>query len=464
MHRFCIVLMFVACVAALLDTKDVVFVILSQENRYHLRLAENLKQDIHKQAERISKSHPIVHLSHSDFPHPGGWTILPLIPRLANLHKGNSSWIVFLEDRTKVNLNVLLDKLIQYNSDKEIWVGHALYDKEASIIHHFAFYDNPSYFKYPNVASGFAMSVALVKRLSERIKKHNLPPSDFNIDNSHELALFVWDNGKGPMLVDDASFCIREESYCAAYPTTFQICGEPVAKESIYFAVKTCEKYHGDRVPVVKKTWARHAARVKFFSDVEDDSIPTATVGIPNSEQGHCRKTVGILRYVADEIRTQPQIKWIVVADDDTILSVSRMQQLLTCYDSDEMIALGERYGYNVQNMHNHHGYNYITGGGGMVFSRSLLEELVRPELCECPSLTTPDDMYLGICIARLGVTVTHSPLFHQARPADYAQGFLETEDAVSFHKHWMIDPINVYKTWFSHVDSRNEMHVHNEL
>lgn len=51
-----------------------------------------------------------------------------------------------------------------------------------------------------------------------------------------------------------------------------------------------------------------------------DDSIPTASVGIPNSEQGHCRKTVGILRYVADEIRTQPQIKWIVVADDDTIL------------------------------------------------------------------------------------------------------------------------------------------------
>lgn len=112
----------------------------------------------------VFQSHPIVHLSHSDFPHPGGWTILPLIPRLANLHKGNSSWIVFLEDRTKVNLNVLLDKLIQYNSDKEIWVGHALYDKEASIIHHFAFYDNPSYFKYPNVASGFAMSVALVKR------------------------------------------------------------------------------------------------------------------------------------------------------------------------------------------------------------------------------------------------------------------------------------------------------------
>lgn len=91
--------------------------------------------------------------------------------------------------------------------------------------------------------------------------------------------------------------------------------------------------------------------------------------------------------------------------------SVLRMQQLLTCYDNTDLLALGERYGYNVYNTR---GYNYITGGGGIVFSRPLLNKLTENGVCECPSINTPDDMYLGICIARLGVPITHSPLFHQ--------------------------------------------------
>lgn len=63
--------------------------------------------------------------------------------------------------------------------------------------------------------------------------------------------------------------------------------------------------------------------------------------------------------------------------------------------------------------MHQPQGYNYITGGGGTVFSRALIEKLVAGP-CECPSISSPDDMYLGVCIKMMGYTVTHSPLFHQ--------------------------------------------------
>lgn len=42
-----------------------------------------------------------------------------------------------------------------------------------------------------------------------------------------------------------------------------------VPKSAIYFAVKTCQKYHHDRVPVVKNTWAKHAEYLHFFSDVQ---------------------------------------------------------------------------------------------------------------------------------------------------------------------------------------------------
>lgn len=49
-----------------------------------------------------------------------------------------------------------------------------------------------------------------------------------------------------------------------------------------------------------------------------------------------------------------------------------------------------------------------------MVLSRALLQQLTLPGKCECPSLSSPDDMFLGLCIAKMGFEVTHSPLFHQ--------------------------------------------------
>lgn len=51
-----------------------------------------------------------------------------------------------------------------FDNFQEKWYGHALRDKEPTIIHHFAFPKNPSVFKYPNVASGIVMTTALVKK------------------------------------------------------------------------------------------------------------------------------------------------------------------------------------------------------------------------------------------------------------------------------------------------------------
>jgi len=45
---------------------------------------------------------------------------------------------------------------------QDVWMGYALYDREPTIIHHFA--QHTKKFKYPHIASGFAMSVTLLKR------------------------------------------------------------------------------------------------------------------------------------------------------------------------------------------------------------------------------------------------------------------------------------------------------------
>ncbi|KAK3531160.1 hypothetical protein QTP70_013256 [Hemibagrus guttatus] len=123
--------------------------------------------------------------------------------------------------------------------------------------------------------------------------------------------------------------------------------------------------------------------------------------------------------------------------------SLPRLQALLSCYDPTEPVFLGERYGYGL----GQGGYSYITGGGGMVFSREAVLRLLVSG-CKCYSNDAPDDMVLGMCFNSLRLPVTHSPLFHQARPEDYARDFLAHQTPISFHKHWNIDPIAVFHNW----------------
>ena len=40
-----------------------------------------------------------------------------------------------------------------------------------------------------------------------------------------------------------------------------------------------------------------------------------------------------------------------------------------------------------------------------------------------------------------------------QARPNDYPSELLQTQFVISFHKHWMINPVDVYKDWFALTD-----------
>lgn len=217
----------------------------------------------------------------------------------------------------------------------------------------------------------------------------------------------------------------------------------PVKKEEIFVAVKTCRKFHADRIPIVKKTWAAQASHIEYYSDYAETAIPTVDLGIPNTDRGHCGKTFAILERFLNH--SHDKIAWLVIVDDDTLISISRLRHLLSCYDSSDPVFLGERYGYGLGTG----GYSYVTGGGGMVFSREAIRRLLASN-CRCYSNDAPDDMVLGMCFSGLGIPVTHSPLFHQARPVDYPKDYLSHQIPVSFHKHWHIDPVKVYLTWLA--------------
>lgn len=36
----------------------------------------------------------------------------------------------------------------------------------------------------------------------------------------------------------------------------------------IYFAIKTCAKFHKERIPIIERTWAADARNRRYYSDV----------------------------------------------------------------------------------------------------------------------------------------------------------------------------------------------------
>ncbi|RVE63974.1 hypothetical protein OJAV_G00141590 [Oryzias javanicus] len=430
---------------------DLVIVIQSQRNSHHASYCHQKKKEMLQEAAKLGQGLPVVLLLHELSENEGDWSILPALPGLFAAYGRSASWFFFMAEETTVVLSALLLVLSRFPVQEEWFLGKRLHDNKATIIHHYAFSEDPTSFGYPDPAAGWAVSVPLCQRLSERVQHENLK-SDFTIDLPHEIALYIREGGDGPELTAVPEFCIEPSDNCATTFTTYlPDCGPRVSKSKVFVAVKTCKKFHSARVPVVKATWEKSAGLLEYYSDVIDASIPTVSLGVPNTDRGHCGKTFAILRRFWNEFA--PKADWLLIVDDDTLISLPRLRQLLRCYDPEEAVSLGERYGFGLMQG----GYSYTTGGAGMVLSRTAVSRLLSSG-CGCYSDDAPDDMVLGRCFTSLRVPVTHNPLFHQAQPEDYAEQLSSLRHAISFHKHWNTDPVTVYRQWLHDTGPRDEL------
>ncbi|VDK17693.1 unnamed protein product [Anisakis simplex] len=235
------------------------------------------------------------------------------------------------------------------------------------------------------------------------------------------------------------SVSLKELQNCVLNDTSNTV--KAVTNEDVLFAVKTYHANHKKRIVIVKRTWAKMAKFVEYFSDMTDQYVPTIDLGVNNTERGHCEKTLSILKYFLgnDEMSG---VQWLAVVDDDTLIGVPRLYRLLSCYSPLKEMIIGERYGYGFST-NGKYGYEYPTGGAGMVFSRPAVQRLIGG--CRCPSLDSPDDMIIGMCARRLQIPIIHSAAFHQARSIDYSPVYIQRISPISFHKFEEIDPYEDY-------------------
>ncbi|XP_060666011.1 beta-1,3-glucosyltransferase-like [Drosophila nasuta] len=506
---------FTLCFDYLCHGREILFVISCP--REGLKNCRKMEENLWQQQQQITKMIPMdydyaikVHIMHELFNY---WTLLDALPHLRSqtrLLNANTEWIIWCQQNTNVSsLRALLDQLNRQDAQEMVYYGHALYDAEATIVHHFAHYKNPTWFPYPMLSSGVVFTGVLLRSLAELVAanpQNVTRHSEFAIDAAHELARFIFDNLAPSLPNDDdddddddssrnsvekdllqrriilksaAYICpsanlspawsgelpspetpkgkrtITTKSKLKPKPVSCMLHATPETAAGnvehcvhttgahIYFAIKTCAKFHKERVPIIERTWAQDARQRKYYSDVADASIPTISTGIPNVATGHCAKTLAILQLSLKDIRQSTDIRWLVLVDDDTLLSVPRLAALLSCYNHTDHIYLGERYGYR---LYAPDGFNYHTGGAGIVLSVPLVRLIV--EHCSCPSPSAPDDMILGYCLQTLGVLVLHSSAFHQARPQDYSADVLQLNAPISFHKYLQTTPEHTYKRW----------------
>jgi len=452
----------------------IVFVIQSQEGNFHRSLAERNKKSIINQWKKYVPEHvmdpPTVLLTHQleDPVAYSAWTIFPLVELLISHLESEESveWAALLWENTQVDLKNLNLAVEKYNFDpvgESLFLGRGLRDSELTIIHHFERSD----LVYPDLESGIFLSRKLLMDLHSQINlQDKLFPSNFNIDSSYEFAKYLYRNGQGVSLKHIDEICAKKTSKqkCLTYFQQETSClktSQAVEMKEVlsrsFVAVKTCAKFHQERVEkVVKNTWGPLVTDLQYTSDQADPTIPTVSLPYTvNTETGHCNKTLAIMKQFLE----QEEKDLLVVVDDDTILSVSRLASLLSCYTGEEgPFLLGQRYGYMVAIGH---GYNYITGGGGIVMNREAVSLLSS---CSCPENNTPDDMHLGMCARKAGVPILHSGRMFQARPTDYPSSLVSYRKPVSFHKHWEIDPIKVYEDYFKKADSKLKEIAKDEL
>merc|ERR1719412_1940670 len=101
-------------------------------------------------------------------------------------------------------------------------------------------------------------------------------PQGFSIDAQYELTKAIKMRDNRNVLVHEPLLCLKYDQNCAIYPkSNVDNCDATeesvlkLAKQTL-FAVKTCQKYHEERLPVIKDTWGQAAPNVMYFSEVTD--------------------------------------------------------------------------------------------------------------------------------------------------------------------------------------------------
>ncbi|KAB1220085.1 hypothetical protein CJ030_MR3G005572 [Morella rubra] len=155
---------------------------------------------------------------------------------------------------------------------------------------------------------------------------------------------------------------------------------------------------------------------------------------------------VRMLRRIMETFKLgDKDVRWYVMADDDTVLFVDNLVEVLAKYNHSKFYYIGSSSEFIPSN--GGLSFEMAFGGAGFALSYPLVEVLAT-QLDDCIERYVHvdfSDFMLHLCLADLGVSLTHEKGFHQIDLRSDISGFLSAHPPspfLSLHHIDTIDPI----------------------
>ncbi|KAJ1390863.1 hypothetical protein SESBI_37106 [Sesbania bispinosa] len=241
---------------------------------------------------------------------------------------------------------------------------------------------------------------------------------------------------------------------------------EGLSLQHIVFGIAGSSQLWKRRKEYVRLWWRPNDMRGHVWLEEQvikehgDDSLPPIMI---SEDTSYFRYTnpighpsgLRISRIVRESFRLGlSDVRWFVLCDDDTIFNVDNLVDILSKYDSSEMVYIGSPSESHSANTYFSHSMAY--GGGGIAISHPLAKALSET-LDECieryPKLYGSDDR-LHACITELGIPLTWEHGFHQWDIKGDAHGLLSSHPITPFVSIHHVEAVNPFYPGLNSLDS----------
>ncbi|XP_040383866.1 uncharacterized protein LOC102715338 [Oryza brachyantha] len=270
--------------------------------------------------------------------------------------------------------------------------------------------------------------------------------------------LLVLSPGAGPAAVSGAAADAAAEAFAAAGDDA----SSPLSLRHVVFGIAGSAHLWPRRREYVRMWWDPASMRGHVWLDAGapaapgpsasgEGSLPPIRVSEDTSRFRYTNPTghpsgLRIARIAAEAVRlVGGGARWVVLVDDDTVVSADNLVAVLGKYDWREMVYVGAPSESHSANTYFSHSMAF--GGGGVALSFPLATALARTlDVCieRYPRLYGSDDR-LHACITELGVPLTREYGFHQWDIRGNAHGILAAHPIapfISIHHLELVDPI----------------------
>lgn len=264
--------------------------------------------------------------------------------------------------------------------------------------------------------------------------------------------------------------------HCRSFPTLLEPSG-CVEDTFLLLAIKS-QPAHVERRAVIRSTWGRVRGRVGgrargrqlklvFLLGVARPAIPAQLLAYESHEFDDILqwdfaedffnltlKELHLQRWVAAAC---PQARFMLKGDDDVFVHVPNVLEFLEGLDPAQDLLAGDIIRQAVPNrnakvkhfiprsMYRARHYPPYAGGGGYIVSRATMQHLRA--VMELAELFPIDDIFVGMCLRKLGLSPTHHvgfKTFGKQRPLDALDPCLD-RGLLLAHR---LSPLQIWTMW----------------